>query len=278
MSGTGGLGYTALDCRVWKRNRMRRSLALVIAALAVALSRPAAADARLSARPGAAAEDSLPAGVSPIGKSAFAYRPPLPANATPGLLVLFHGAGGDARRFLDLFRAEADRRQLVLLSVQSIDSSWDVVLRGARDTWNVGRASPVPAPGADARRVDAALRQMFRQMRIDPRRIAAAGFSDGASYALSLGLANDRLFTGIAALAPGFAAEGATGPAQRIAIAHGRSDRVLSFANAERIAADLRNRGYPVRFISFDGGHAVSSSSLGRALDFALGSEAPPTL
>lgn len=228
------------------------------------------AQSRLTARPAAEAVDTLPAGVAPIAKDAFAYRPASIGAKRAGLLVLFHGAGGDARRFIELFRTEADRRQIVLLSVQSTGRTWDVVTRNSRDTWNVGRASPVLAPGADARKVNVALAALFRRVPIDPGRILAAGFSDGASYALSLGLANDQLFSGIIALAPGFVTDGQSGRLTRIAIAHGRNDRILSYAQAGRIAEDLRSRGYPLEFLSFEGGHGVEPGSLSAALDFVL--------
>ena len=177
------------------------------------------AQARLAARPAAELHDTLPLGVTAIAKDAFAYRPATIGPKQSGLLVLFHGAGGDARRFIELFRSEADRRPIVLLSVQSIGRTWDVVTRNSRDTWNVGRASPLLAPGADARKVNASLIALFRRVPIDPGRILAAGFSDGASYALSLGLANDQLFSGIIALAPGFVTDGQRGRLTRIAIA-----------------------------------------------------------
>ena len=249
---------------------MRRPIVSFLTAILVAAGSPLAAQPRLSAHPAQGVADALPEGVSPVGKSAFAYRPTGLTGAAPGLLLLFHGAGGDARRFVERFTGEADRRRLILLSIQSIDNTWDLVLRNSRDRWSIGRASPVHATGADGRRVNAALRQLFAQIAIDPKRVVAAGFSDGASYALSLGLDNDQLFSGIVALAPGFVAEGTATTRQRIAIAHGRSDRILSYANAERIASDLRNRGMPVIFIPFDGDHMVESGSLAAALDFVL--------
>ena len=45
---------------------------------------------------------------------------------------------------------------------------------------------------------------MPMQLDVDRQRVCASGFSDGASYALSLGAANGDLFTHIAAFSPGF--------------------------------------------------------------------------
>jgi predicted esterase len=243
----------------------------LLACLALVSGAEAGAQARLTARPQAEVVQALPAGVSTLGKGAFVYRPELDATVRPGVIVLFHGAGGDARRFIELFRGEADRRRMLLISIQSTERTWDVVLRGSRDTWNVGRAAPVNAPGIDSRHVNAALNALFKKTPVDRDRVIAMGFSDGASYALSIGLRNDQLFSGVVALAPGFADETDFRRPQRIAVAHGQYDRILSFERAERMTRDLGNRGYPVEFISFPGDHMVDSGSLAKALDFVLG-------
>ena len=52
--------------------------------------------------------------------------------------------------------------------------------------------------------MDQAVHHVFERYSIDPGRIGLAGFSDGASYALSLGVANGDLFTHIMAFSPGF--------------------------------------------------------------------------
>ena len=51
---------------------------------------------------------------------------------------------------------------------------------------------------------DEALVRVFATYPVDPTHLAISGFSDGASYALSLGLANADLFTHIVAFSPGF--------------------------------------------------------------------------
>src|SRR3954470_6733279 len=71
------------------------------------------------------------------------------------------------------------------------------------------------------------LAAVFDHVPADPRRLAVAGFSDGASYALTLGLANGELFPHILAFSAGFFV-----PARRqgwpaIFVSHGRSDPVL---------------------------------------------------
>lgn len=79
------------------------------------------------------------------------------------------------------------------MSPQSRGSTWD----GIRDGF-----------GKDVALIDAGLLQIFQQYDIDRQRVAVGGFSDGASYALSLGLTNGQLFSHIIAFSPGFMSPG----------------------------------------------------------------------
>ena len=100
--------------------------------------------------------------------------------------------------------------------------------------------------------------------------VAIGGFSDGASYALSLGLSNGDLFTHVMAFSPGFMQ-----PAQRIGkpriyLSHGKSDPVLPFDNAQRIVKNLQNMGYDVRFRQFEGGHGVPQDVVNEGVEWVL--------
>jgi len=78
--------------------------------------------AALLAVSGSAAARS-PAIVQHIAPGAFAYVPATITGPAP-LIVVLHGAGGDARYFLDQFKHDADRRGAILLSVQSSGRTW----------------------------------------------------------------------------------------------------------------------------------------------------------
>jgi phospholipase/carboxylesterase len=109
--------------------------------------------------------------------------------------------------------------------------------------------------------------------RIDPSRIALGGFSDGASYALSIGVSNGRLFSHLVAYSPGFiwAADPLVGkPA--IFVSHGTHDQVLPVAETRtRMVPNLREAGFEVRYEEFDGGHSIPASISEMALDWFLG-------
>lgn len=219
---------------------------------------PAAGPGRgaLLARPSLAASGSaLPPGLTRLAldrrRDALAYAPPGLRQPAP-LIVLLHGAGQAADGMVDAFRAHADRLGFAILAPQSTEV-----------TWPVGR----PLGGGEIAMIDAALAALFARLRVDPARIAIGGFSDGASYALSLGFANGGLFSDVLAFSPGgFEGGEVRVPRARVFIGHGRSDRILPFSNAAAMVSLFRRAGYDVAFHPFDGGHVMTAAELDAAL------------
>jgi len=88
--------------------------------------------------------------------------------------------------------------------------------------------------------------------------VALAGVSDGASYALSLGIANGDVFTHLIAFSPGFVSPPGQQGQPRVFISHGTADPILPIdACSRRIAPGLHQAGYDVTYLEFDGGHTV---------------------
>ena len=221
----------------------------------------------LKAHPSAAGP-ALKEGESWLANGMRAYRPRDATGPLP-VIILLHGAGGYPPNFLQSMKPVADRLGVILVQPHSSGTTWDLIL-------NMQMGSE-PWHGPDARRLDKSLADLFGQAAVDPSRVVLLGFSDGASYALSLGTANPRLFTTVIALSPGgFAAPDRIDRAQRIFIAHGRQDAVLPFDRTKDIADALRHAGANVRFRQFQGGHQIDPESLTEALDWALGLQAPP--
>src|SRR4026209_2893772 len=107
--------------------------------------------------------------------------------------------------------------------------------------------------------IDAALRYTFQRVAIDPRRLALGGFSDGASYTLSLGLANGDLFTHLVAFSPGFIARPAPAAGRPLGfMPPGPRDKVLGIGQTgRRLMPQLRSAGYQVTYREFDGPHTT---------------------
>jgi phospholipase/carboxylesterase len=211
---------------------------------------------RLSARPGPPTEAG-PLGLQPLGlddpRDGLLYVPAGYREDQPVPLVLMlHGAGGSAQRGLAPLRDLADEAGLILLAVDSRRRSWDLV---------VGRFGP------DVELIDRALIQTFARYAVDPTRIVVEGFSDGASYALSLGIANGDLFTHALAFSPGFVAAEGAGGEPRLFVSHGVRDEVLPIDRcSRRIVPLLQRGGYDVRYREFDGGHTVPPEIVQEAL------------
>ena len=94
--------------------------------------------------------------------------------------------------------------------------------------------------------------------RFDPARVTVGGFSDGASYALSLGLANGDLFPRVLAFSPGFVISATVHGRPRFFVSHGTSDQILPIDECSRVIVPrLRSMGYDVTFREFDGRHEV---------------------
>ena len=207
---------------------------------------------RLRARPARSSTgvpaDVAPAGFQPLGVSTarggYRYAPATHQVGHPApLVVLLHGAGGDARTTLALLRGPADATGLILLVPTSREYTWDVIAGGY---------------GPDVAAIDGALESTFSLYGVDPGCIAIGGFSDGASYALSLGITNGDLFGHVLAFSPGFMAPTAQIGSPRILVSHGTHDEVLPIERcSRRIVPRLERTGSDVRYREFEGGHSV---------------------
>ena len=249
----------------------RRLLAIAAAAAlpglagcqrSVRLPRPERSESRLGARPRPASGAAAEAGVHRLGLDAgrdglvlvpagYDQRRPAP------LAVMLHGAGGDAAGGLGLVRALADDHGVVVLAPESRGRTWDVLLGG----W-----------GPDVEFVDRALHQVFTGYAVDPARVAVGGFSDGASYALGLGLANGDLFGHVVAFSPGFVPGAPVTGRPRVFISHGTGDEVLPIeVCSRRIVPRLREADYQVDYREFGGGHTVPDDVAAGAMAWFLG-------
>ena len=214
---------------------------------------------RLSSRPRPPAPGRPPTGLVPLqlsgsDRDGAVYVPPIYRHDIPAPLILsLHGAGGSGRRGLRRLQSLADASGLIVLVPDSRGGTWDVVRSGGF--------------GPDVEFLDRALDLVFARYNVDPARMVAEGFSDGASYALSLGLLNGDLFTHVIAFSPGFVTDGSRRGKPRIFLSHGVQDRVLPIdLCSRRIVQQVRGDGYDVRYTEFDGGHEVPLEIAGAAL------------
>jgi predicted esterase len=215
---------------------------------------------RLTARPQPEPTAALPAPGTQsldrgVERAPLLHVPPglAPGRAVP-LVVALHGAGGNAEAGLGVLGDLAGERGLVVLAPASRGSTWDAVT-GSEDR--------------DTALLDQALARVFSTVPVDPGRVAVAGFSDGASYALGLGLANGDLFGRVVAFSPGFVAGTARAGRPAVFVSHGDADDVLPVdRTSRRIVPVLRDDGYDVIYREFPGGHAVPPEVAREAVDW----------
>ncbi|MDQ6814651.1 MAG: alpha/beta hydrolase-fold protein [Bacteroidota bacterium] len=183
--------------------------------------------------------------------TSYTHKQPCP------LVVMLHGAGGAAEHGLNLLMQYADDQHLLLLAPASRVNTWDVIVK---NTFN-----------SDVIFIDEALSLVFERYNIDVKHIAIGGFSDGASYALSLGLSNGDLFTHIIAFSPGFYHTIENKGYPNIFISHGVKDKILPIAPcSRRIVPRLKRLRHNIRYEEFQGEHEIPQDVSVAAINWFL--------
>ena len=179
------------------------------------------------------------------------------ADQPMALVLLLHGAGGHAHDGIRLLLHLAETENLILVAPASHASTWDIIINRRF--------------GVDRSLADEALDHVFERYAVNPHHVGIGGFSDGASYALTLGLANGDLFTHILAFSPGFIGPVRPHGKPQVFISHGTGDRVLPIEHCSRqIVPMLRQAGYHVMYREFEGGHEIPADAAQLAVQWFL--------
>jgi len=223
---------------------------------------PDRSNARLASRPRRPALE-IEAGLTELkltsgSRDALIYLPAGYRRDQPAAFALMlHGAGGSARDVVANSSTLSEATNTIILGVDSRGISWDV-LRGQY--------------GPDIAFIDQALDWAFARCAVDLTRLAIGGFSDGASYGLSVGLANGDLFTHVLAFSPGFMVPPALVGKPRIFISHGTQDQILEIDSTSRsFVPQLQRAGYQVHYREFAGPHTVPVEVAREALQWFAG-------
>lgn len=199
------------------------------------------------------------------GRDGVLYVPDT-AEAGAPLLVFLHGATGSGRAHLRAVLAAADRYGVVLVAPDSRDPvTWDLIAerRFGPDVAFLDRVLDAVVDGLD--------------LDVDTSRLAVGGVSDGASYALAVGLGNGDIFPAVLAFSPGFLVAPTLVGRPRIFVSHGTGDRILPIDACSRsFVPELEQAGYEVEYHEFDGGHTVPPAVADRAVRWWLGTGGAP--
>jgi phospholipase/carboxylesterase len=245
---------------------MERRGFLVLAAAAIGWRRGEPAAAQTTA-PAPGATDALPYGASPLGLSddgrdGVIYVPKSYRELTPAaLLVMLHGFAGWADEMKSTF-ALAEEFGVVVVAPESRALTW-------------GQAAPGFDP--DVKFISAAYRKVTRLINVDPDRVALGGRSDGAGYALSMGLAYGDIFNHIIVFSGGLMNAIRRKGTPKLFIAHGTNDRQMPIElTGRKYAATLKEEGYDVTYREYDGGHATPPAVARAAFTWLVGHDARP--
>ena len=221
-----------------------------------------AGNGRLTARPRDGVKTQF-TGQTTLGidreRDALLYVPQSANQSSVPLLVMLHGATQGPDDMFWYLGKTPDETGVAVLAPSSRQTTWD----------GIGGSF-----GEDVEHLNRVLDRTFETVAIDPDRLAVGGFSDGASYALSLGLINGDLFRSVAAFSPGFVVSGNPLGKPRIFISHGTHDHILPIDRCgRRVAAGLIARGYEVTFREFDGDHEIPADIAREGLAWVTGKE-----
>lgn len=197
----------------------------------------------------ARASDTVRVGQQPLklgdgGRDGLLYVPrEYRADVATPLVLMFHGAGSTAMNVGYTFPIADDLGVIVLAPDSRDEATWDMLLHGFGD---------------DVEFIGAALKDTYARCNVDRKRMAIAGHSDGASYALSLGLGTGDTFGKIMAFSPGVMQPAEVHGKPKIFISHGLSDPIMPIdVTSRRFVPRLKKLGYDVTFREYEGRHGV---------------------
>jgi len=150
--------------------------------------------------------------------------------------------------------AQADECICIVLAPNAREWTWDAIL----GHW-----------GPDLEFIQTAMRQMVVRYQIDRERVWIGGFSDGASYSLSLGISYGDVFRRVMAFSPGVMQPIEANGKPPIFISHGRQDATMPIdATSRTFVPRLKALGYDVTYREYEGRHQLPPEILREAFEW----------
>lgn len=207
------------------------------------------------------AGDDIPIGKSRLGiadgeRDGTVY---VPASYTAGvpmpLLVMLHGFRSTAEAVRYTFPL-AEEFGVIVLAPESRDITWGQEIAGF-DT--------------DSRYIGMAVRWVADVLTIDRSRMVMGGVSDGANYALNMGLAYGDTFNHMMIFSAGTLAPYRRQGKPHIFLAHGTNDQQMPIDRTGRkFAAQLKDEQYDVYYREYEGGHGAPLPVVREAFEWLM--------
>jgi phospholipase/carboxylesterase len=227
----------------------RRSFLAAVPAAIALLARRTGAQARIP-------YGQTPLGLSDDGRDGVLFVPKSYQPGTPmPLLMMLHGFAGWGDGQKGMF-ALAEELGFIVIAPESRDVTW---------------GKEVPGFDADVRYLGAAYRHVTSILDVDGERVGLGGQSDGAGYALTMGLAYGDIFNHLIILAGGALIE----PLRRkgkpkIYFVHGVKDATMPIDPSARRTVRLLKDDYDVTLREHEGGHRTPPELTREAIKWFL--------
>jgi len=182
------------------------------------------------------------------------YVPKSYKKGTPmPILVMLHGFRSTAEAVRYTFPL-AEEFGVIVLAPESRDVTWGV---------------SIPGFDEDSRYLGMAFRWVSEVLTIDHDRVALGGVSDGAGYALSMGLAYGDTFNHLMIFSGGLMQPFRRQGKPKIFLAHGIKDEQMPIdRTARRFVPELKDEGYDVTYREYDGGHGAPAAVVREAFEW----------
>ena len=193
---------------------------------------------------------------STSAQEAFMYVPTGYKQSVPSAFVLiYHPENLTAFAGIQLFQPHADAANIVLLAVDSYNTTWDYIYSENY--------------GFDVQFSNDALATAFKVVNVDATRVAVAGFSDGGTYALTVGRTNGNLFSHVIAFSPSEMLPYTTEGSPKFFISQGLNDTLDDPVDSgEFITSKLTAAGYTVDYVEFNGAHEIPDAIVQQGIAF----------
>ncbi len=220
-----------------------------------------------TARARAQAQDEIPYGETRLGisdnfRDGTLYVPKSYKHGEPmPLIMMLHGYSGGGTNARFSFPL-AEEFGVIIIAPESRDLTW---------------GQSIPGFDADVRYLGAAYRHVTGMLDVDRSHVALGGVSDGAGYALSMGLAYGDVFNHLMVFAGGLMIPFRKQGHPTIFVAHGTNDRQMPIdRTARRFVAELKDGGYDVTYREFEGGHGAPAPIVREAFEWFLADRKRP--
>jgi phospholipase/carboxylesterase len=224
------------------------------------LAQAPAGRAPVNAQPPAGQSDDIPYGESRLGldpdRDATLFVPKSYKDKVPmPLMLMLHGFSGSAGTARSAF-AIGEELGVLVLAPESRDTTWGQSAPGFDD---------------DGKYIAAAIRYVDSFLYIDKTRVGIAGVSDGATYAMSMGLSYGNVFNHVMGFSEGIIKPFRKEGKPMVYIAHGVSDVQMPIDRTSRkLVPELKSEGYDVTYHEYDGGHGAPQALIREGMEWLV--------